>query len=182
MKGNIRDLLQQNVNAADREYKAALASEQRFRKDLDGERAKIAELDQRLAASALATAKGEKAEDHATITAEKDRRSHRARGLETLLAEAAADFQAANLKLREAHDKLQEQLDAEEMARLDAAITDATAKRDAAKANLEAAEKVRGEALWARETERKRREREQREKAKESAQQAELESLRQRSA
>ncbi|MFP5236981.1 MAG: hypothetical protein ACLGSD_13850 [Acidobacteriota bacterium] len=182
MKGNHKDILQQNVDAAEREYKASLASEQRFRKDLDGERAKIASLDQRLAASALATAKGERSEDPASITAERDRHAHRARGLEQLLAEAVDDFQVANLKLREAQKALLAHLDAEKMEQLEAAIVDATAKRDAAKAALDAAEKVRGDALWARENERKRQEREQRDKAKAAAEQAERESLRKRSA
>lgn len=182
MKGSQKELLQNAVAKAEGEYRAAAAEEERLRLDLKATRDKVATLQQRYDRACVDAAQNVKGDDPVAIAAERDQHSHRIRGLETLHKQAADAHQAASMKLNEAGSALQAQLDAEEEQRLNQAVAEATGERDSAKAAFDAAERARGQAVWARDRFRRELDLKQREQANELRKQQELEALARRRA
>lgn len=136
-----RELLQARVAEAEKEHLAASREEERLRLDLNTEREAIATLQSRYEAACLAMAQGiAKAEDPATLLAERDRRGHRAHGLQQLHAKALDTSQASSTRLAEAQKALQRESDREEYQRLSAVIDEAEKRRKSAQEALAAAD------------------------------------------
>lgn len=144
-----REILQSRVDEATRAYQATAAEETAARSALTATKEAIAALNQRYEVACVAVAKGEKAEDPASLQAERDSHGHRLRGLEKLHKAALDAAQAASEKLRAASSALQAESDREELERLEDAIVQARRNWDEANAAVNIAQVALNNAVWA---------------------------------
>jgi hypothetical protein len=136
-----KEMLQSRVDEATRAYNAAAEEETKARSALTSTKEVMAALEQRYEVACVAAAKGEKAEDPASLQAERDSHGHRLRGLEKLHKAALDAAAGAAEKLRAASSALQAELDREELQRLESAVKDSLAKVEAARSALQDAER-----------------------------------------
>lgn len=144
-----KEILQARVAEAEEKQRAVSAEEERLRSQVNETTRQIAEAQERYEKACLAAAQGTNGEDAASVLAERDRHSHRLRGLEQLYKSALDAHQTASLNLTDAQVALNVQLDLEEGERLKSVIADAEKKRDSAKAAHDQAVAAVNNALWA---------------------------------
>lgn len=147
--GTNKDLLQRRYDEAEHKFREAADKADHLAAQVKTERQAIEELNIKYDAACRRFASGEAAEI-APIVAERDRRSDRLRGLESLYNEASAAVKPLHDANVGAARALQEELDRLELARLDAAITDAKATQNAAQTALNEAGKALTAVVWAR--------------------------------
>lgn len=144
-----REILQTNLDKTAHAYREAVEESTRLDAQLKADRNAIDELNDRYNTACRQLATGAAAEP-AAILAERDRRSHKLRGLETLFAEATASIAPLDSEHQKAQRAMQEEFDREERERLEAVIADAQGKTDAAQAALNEAQKAQFAAVSAR--------------------------------
>jgi hypothetical protein len=136
-----KDQLQREFDSAEHVYREMAESCSRLDAQVRGERRAIDDLTAKYDAACRQLAIGEDTET-ASILSERERHAHKLRGLEALLKESNERLQPLHAAQEAAARALQAELDREEMERLEAVLVDACAKRDAAEAALNEAEKA----------------------------------------
>lgn len=143
-----RDLLQRRFDEIEHQFREAVDKASHLEAQVRVERKAIEELNVQYEAACRKFASGEDAKI-APIVAERDRRSDRLRGLETLHREASEALKPIRDEHEAALRALQEEDNRLELKRLADAVSDANAKRNAAQVALSDAQKAANEAIWA---------------------------------
>ena len=146
-----RDILESRLSEAHDAYLASSSEAKRLHDELKAAQGSIDSLQARYEKSCRGIAEGDpKAEDPGALLAQRDRESHRVRGLQVLHREANDADQRAAATVQAASIAMQAQIDAEELERLEAAIAQSKEKVEAAQAALSDAEKANRTAVVAR--------------------------------
>jgi hypothetical protein len=161
-----REILQARLSEAEAAHRATSSEVERVGGELKTAQASIDSLQARYEKACRAIAEGDpKAEDPAGLLAQRDRESHRVRGLQVLHREALDVDQRAAETLQQASLALLAQNDAEELEKLEAAVTDSKKKMDEAQTALDEAMKSNRAAVWTKDQFRKKLERQARARA-----------------
>lgn len=144
-----KEILQKRLDSAQRAVSEASSEVERLDIQIKAERKTIDELTAKYDIVCRQIATGASG-DPSTILAERDRHSHRLRGLEALYGEATAAIMPLHHEHQAAQKAMNAELDREERERLEAVIVEANRKRDDAKAVFDRAEKTVNDAVWAR--------------------------------
>lgn len=132
-----KEILQKNVVDTEREHQAASQEEARLRAEVEATSSKITDLGQRYDNACVQVAQANpKAENPASILAERDTHGHRLRGLEQMYREASQRSQTTAAKMVEAQTALQALSEQEELERLQEAVKTEKANVAAAEGTL----------------------------------------------
>jgi hypothetical protein len=118
--------------------------------DLASERRTIDAIEKQYSEACVLAARGDTKADPAAILAEKDRRSHRIKGLEQLVSQGSAALALLTPEYRGAQVAVADAQNALKLEQLEAEITEAQAKRHIANVALSEAERVLSVAVYAR--------------------------------
>lgn len=159
-----KELLQARASETEHAHSSANREVERLHRQVAAEREEIEKLSAQYTESCRQLAGGANA-DPARILAERDRRTHRLNGLETLKAEATTAANRANLEHNAAARELQAELDREELERLWEIVRGAERRKDEAVQALSAATQELNAAVFAKDQFRRGLERQEKARA-----------------